>query len=142
MRLVISLDIGTSKLVAMALSIESLKPVVVCSRANDSVIKAQPKNHHEQNPKRILDLCLELISEVIADKTVNAQDVVGIGITGQMHGVMLVDKELQPCTNLITWQDQRAKEKSFYEDIKLLGQNTCERTGFRCNTIRFRLHCY
>ena len=32
MRLVISLDIGTSKLVAMALSIESLKPVVVCSR--------------------------------------------------------------------------------------------------------------
>ena len=129
MSLIISLDIGTSKLVAMALSTESLKPIAICSRSNDSEIKALPKDHHEQDPKRILDLCLELIAEVLADGAVNVKDIAGVGITGQMHGVMLVNKDMQPCTNLITWQDQRVLQGSFYEKIKSIGQKACGRTG-------------
>ena len=38
------------------------------------------------------------------------RDVAGLGITGQQHGVVLVDELLTPLTPLINWQDRRAEE--------------------------------
>lgn len=106
-KVVVSLDIGTSNLCALALSCESLQPIATHSQANDAEIANLPEGHHEQNPLRIRDLCLELIRNLLSEREVRANEVVGIGITGQMHGVLLVNAELQPQSNLITWRDQR-----------------------------------
>ena len=110
-KIVLSLDIGTSSLCGMALSCDSLQPVAICSEVNDADIVNLPAGYHEQDPLRILDLCLELIQKLLSENEVRKNEVVGIGITGQMHGVMLVDSELQPQSNLITWRDQRALKR-------------------------------
>ena len=134
-KVVLSLDIGTSNLCALALSCDSLGPVAICSKINDTEIANLPAGHHEQDPLRIRDLCLELIQKLLSEKKVRENEVVGIGITGQMHGVLLVNSDLQPQTNLITWRDQRtlASDKSGYIDkaVEALGADMQQRTGCR-----------
>lgn len=132
---VLSLDIGTSNLCVMALSCESLQPVTICSEINDAEIKNLPAGYHEQYPLRIRDLCFGLIQKLLSEKEVRENEVVGIGITGQMHGVMLVNSELEPQSNLITWRDQRTLEidKPGYIDkaVEVLEADIQQRTGCR-----------
>jgi len=109
-KIVLSLDIGTSSLCGLALSCDSLQPVAICSEVNDTEIAGLPAGYHEQDPLRIRDLCFGLIKKLLNEKKVHENEVVGIGITGQMHGVMLVNSELEPQSNLITWRDQRTLE--------------------------------
>lgn len=136
-RVVISLDIGTSKLCGLALSCESLQPMAICSEVNDAEIANLPTGYHEQNPLRIRDLCLGLIKRLLSEKKVHSREVVGIGITGQMHGVMLVNSELEPQSNLITWRDRRTLEndKPGYIDnvVEALGTDLQKRTGCHLN---------
>jgi sugar (pentulose or hexulose) kinase len=132
---VLSLDIGTSNLCGLALSCESLQPVAICSEVNDTEIKNLPAGYHEQDPLRIRDLCFGLIQKLLSEKEVRENEVVGIGITGQMHGVMLVGSELVPESNLITWRDQRTlvSDKPGYinEAVEALGVDIQQRMGCR-----------
>jgi len=137
---VLSLDIGTSNLCVMALSCDSLQPVAICSEVNDAEIKNLTAGYHEQDPLRIRDLCFGLIQKLLSEKEVCENEVVGIGITGQMHGVLLVNSDLEPQSwgllpesNLITWRDQRtlASDKPGYisEAVEALGPEIRQRTG-------------
>jgi len=132
-KIVLSLDIGTSNLCALALSCDSLGPVAICSKKNDTEIANLATGYHEQDPLRIRDLCLELIQNLLSEKNFRKNDVVGIGITGQMHGVLLVNSDLQPQSNLITWRDRRTlagdKPGSFNETGRPLDKTIHERTG-------------
>ncbi|MHC4694812.1 MAG: sedoheptulokinase [Planctomycetota bacterium] len=134
-KIVISLDIGTSNLCALALSCDSLGPVAICSKKNDTEIANLATGYHEQDPLRIRDLCLELIQKLLSEKDIEENAVVSIGITGQMHGVLLVNPDLQPQSNLITWRDQRTladnKPGSINESGGLLDKTVHERTGCR-----------
>ena len=147
-KVVLSLDIGTSNLCALALSCDSLPAtgrVAICSQENDTEIANLAAGYHEQDPQRIRDLCLGLIQKLLSEKNVHENEVVGIGITGQMHGVLLVNSarqggacrstELEPQSNLITWRDQRtlASDKPGYIDkaVEVLGADMQQRTGCR-----------
>jgi sugar (pentulose or hexulose) kinase len=106
-KVVLSLDIGTSNLCALAVLCDSLEPVAICSQVNDTEVKGLMAGHHEQDPVRIRDLCFGLIRKLLNEKALRENEVVGIGITGQMHGMLMVDAELEPQSNLITWRDRR-----------------------------------
>jgi sugar (pentulose or hexulose) kinase len=105
---------------------------------NDTEIANLPAGHHEQDPQRIRDLCLGLIQKLLSEKKVRGNEVVGIGITGQMHGVLLVNSELEPQSNLITWRDQRMLESgnagNIDEAVEVLGADMQQRTGCRLHT--------
>jgi sugar (pentulose or hexulose) kinase len=137
-KIVLSLDIGTSNLCVLAFSCDSLQPVAICSKKNDAEIKNIPAGYHEQDPLRIRDLCLELIRKLLSEKNVRDDEVVGIGITGQMHGVLLVNSDLQPQSNLITWRDQRTlasdKPGSINDTFAALDATVHERTGCRLHS--------
>ena len=60
----------------------------------------------EQNPEDWWKATVESIRQVLAHA--GGDRITGIGLTGQMHGLLLVDAHLNPLTNLITWQDTRA----------------------------------
>jgi len=123
-KVVVSLDIGTSNLCALALSCGSLQPVAIRTQANDAEIKNLPTGRHEQDPLRIRDLGLGLLQKLLSEREVRANEVVGIGITGQMHGVLLVNSEMEPQSNLITWRDQRIQDSEIRTQYS-------ERTGCR-----------
>ena len=107
---VISLDLGTSKLCALALSVDARRALAVRSAPNDADLPDLPAGRHEQDPQRILERGIELVRELVADDAVAAEDVVGFCVTGQMHGLILVDGHLRPVTPLITWRDRRVLE--------------------------------
>jgi len=110
MDIILSLDIGTSKVAAVAFDCDSRENVAVVSSVNQGAIDGLSNGRHEQSPEIIFGQCLKLLQELIESNKFSTNTVKAISISGQMHGVLLVDQELKPLTNLITWCDQRACE--------------------------------
>lgn len=132
MKIIIGLDIGTSKICALALDIDNNKSIAIKSAVNDSDIIGLLPDWHEQNPVQIRDICFTLIAELLKD--IDKKSIIGIGISGQMHGVMLVNEKLEPQTNFITWRDQRTLTEtkgSLKAALAKLEPNLAERTGCR-----------
>jgi xylulokinase len=73
----------------------------------------------EQDPANWWQGTLDSIRRVLAETGVNAADVAAVGLTGQMHGLVLLDAEGQVLRPAILWNDQR--------------------TGAQCDEIRARL---
>ncbi|MDP4093758.1 MAG: xylulokinase [Bacillota bacterium] len=62
----------------------------------------------EQDPEDWWNAVCKTISEVIAKSGVNAEDIKGIGLSGQMHGAVLLDKNDNVLRKSIIWCDQRS----------------------------------
>ena len=68
----------------------------------------QPKNGYaEQNPSDWADAMVNTIKAVMAQSGVKKEDVKGIGISGQMHGLVMLDKDNNVLRPSIIWCDQR-----------------------------------
>ncbi len=68
----------------------------------------QPKNGYaEQNPADWANAMTETIKAVMSQSGVKKEDVKGIGISGQMHGLVMLDKNNNVLRNSIIWCDQR-----------------------------------
>lgn len=107
--LMFSLDIGTSKLAAVAVDTATLENTAEVGAANDSLIPGLPPGRHEQNPERIREIGFALLRE-LAEKTAPAR-IAGIAFSGQMHGVLRLGANGKPATNLYTWCDRRAEAR-------------------------------
>ena len=70
-------------------------------------IKTKNSKLIEYNINEIINLVFDLIKSI---KTVLIKKIDGIGVTGQMHGVLLLDQSKEPLTNFVSWQDQRTTE--------------------------------
>jgi xylulokinase len=72
----------------------------------------QPKNGYaEQDPIDWWNATVTSISAVIKNSGVNASEIKGIGLSGQMHGLVMLDKNGDVLRNAIIWCDGRtAKE--------------------------------
>ena len=119
----LGIDIGTSKVA-----------VVICSSA-DNVIKVLSETHNanietyyttrvEQDPHKMLEVCFKLIKSLPAELK---ERIGAIGITGQMHGIVLVDSEFSPVINLVNWQDRRCTE------VPGLLHSISEKTKYKLN---------
>jgi sugar (pentulose or hexulose) kinase len=117
MSILLAVDIGTTKLCALALDASSGNPLAILTCPNDSEIPGLERDQHEQDPRRILMLSYGLLQDLLKQEPLRGQAVAGLGLTGQMHGVLLVDEQLEPLTNLITWRDARsAADISFWQE--------------------------
>ena len=61
----------------------------------------------EQNPAHWWKAIRETIPKVIAKAKVDGMQVKGIGLSGQMHGLVLLDKKNKVLRRAILWNDQR-----------------------------------
>ena len=111
MPVVVSIDLGTTKITSLAMEADSGDVLAVGTIANDSNITSdtdRARGRSEWNARRIATQglsCLKQVAEQLGSRT---NDVVGIGITGQQHGVVLLDSRSEPASPLINWQDRRA----------------------------------
>ena len=68
----------------------------------------QPKNGYaEQDPNDWASAMIDTIKAVMAKSGVKKEDVKGIGISGQMHGLVMLDKDNNVLRKSIIWCDQR-----------------------------------
>ena len=68
----------------------------------------QPKNGYaEQDPADWANAMINTIKAVMTKSGVNKEDVAGVGISGQMHGLVMLDKDNNVLRKSIIWCDQR-----------------------------------
>lgn len=111
MRYLLGLDIGTSG-TKTALFDENGNTIITATYGYDLF---QPQvGWAEQNPEDWWQACVNGIKEVIEKSKVKAEDIKGIGLSGQMHGLVLVDKDYKVIRNSIIWCDQRTEKECAY----------------------------
>jgi len=99
----IGLDIGTTSLCGIVLDTQTGETLHTINRPNNSTIPSRFGGEKAQNAKLIVSEMLSIAEELIAKE----QEIASIGVTGQMHGIVYLDKNGQPVSDLITWQDER-----------------------------------
>lgn len=82
----------------------------------------QPKNGYaEQDPADWSNAMINTIKAVMTQSGVSKEDVKGVGISGQMHGLVMLDKNGSVLRKSIIWCDQRTASE--VEDMnKKLGE--------------------
>jgi sugar (pentulose or hexulose) kinase len=136
MALVLGLDLGTTTITALALDAGSGEVAGRVTVAHRAGLPSAP-NRSEWDVAAIARTGCDCLKELARQLGPRA-DLAGLGITGQQHGVVLVDRDLRPLTNLVNWQDRRGEEPcpgtatSWVEAARQrLGDEAPARTGCR-----------
>ncbi len=83
----------------------------------------QPKNGYaEQDPADWADAAVNTIKAVMAKSGVKKEDVKGIGLSGQMHGLVMLDGDNKVIRPSIIWCDQRTAN-----EVKWMNENIGEK---------------
>jgi xylulokinase len=106
MSLLLGIDIGTSGSKAVLIKPDG---VVLAEATTEYPMEVPRPGWAEQNPEDWWQATIVSIRQVLAHA--RGESIAGIGLTGQMHGLVLMDeagKVLRPC---IMWNDQRTAEQ-------------------------------
>lgn len=118
-------DIGSSSVKASLVNIETGKSVAsdFYPKTEAEIIAVKP-GWAEQRPQQWWDCLKHATESIMASSGVDAKDIKAIGISYQMHGLVMVDKNRQPLRPAIIWCDSRGVpygEKAF----NALGEELC-----------------
>jgi len=123
----LGLDIGTTS-ICVAVT-DDAGALCFCETAqNDS-------GNTVQNPERIWEICTNMLDKAFAA----CPDIAGIGVCGQMHGVLYLDAQGRPVSPLYTWQDESGN--GLFDGNETYAQALTARTGhpmasgFGCTTL-------
>lgn len=108
----LGVDIGTTTITAVAFDLANeclLAKASALNAADATPESRRAEGWAELDFERALVIALEVLAHVVQQLGETSKQVRAIGITGQMHGTVLLDqagtRSLRPA---ITWQDQRA----------------------------------
>jgi sugar (pentulose or hexulose) kinase len=110
--MILGIDLGTTTITALALDTTTGNILCRCTLPNRAETTARDEKSHglsEWDVRRIADdslACLRSLVDQLGDRR---PELAGLGITGQQHGVVLVDSSLAPLTPFINWQDRRGE---------------------------------
>lgn len=114
------IDLGTSSVKVLILSIDgSVKAVSNRGYPIDVPIDG----FAEQSPELWWKACVDAISECIIKSGLRSKEIKCIGLSGQMHGTVLIDKYHQVIRPAIIHCDQRSKKQVDYIN-EVLGEDT------------------
>ncbi len=104
MKYVLGVDLGTSG--TKTVLFDQNGTVIASSTVEYPMY--QPQNGWaEQDPEDWYHASVETIHQVLSKSGVNVQDVVSLGISGQMHGLVMLDDKGNVLRRSIIWCDQR-----------------------------------
>ena len=101
-------DIGTSGTKTVLFDVNG----TVIASATEEYPLYQPQNGYaEQQPEDWANAVLNTMAAVLKKSGVNKDDVKGIGLSGQMHGLVMLDKDNAVIRPAIIWCDQRTEQE-------------------------------
>lgn len=107
----LGIDIGTSA--TKSVLFDNKGKVIASSSAEYPLLNPKP-GYAEQNPLDWLNACKQTIKEI----TTQGYQIDGIGLSGQMHGLVVLDKNDEILRNSIIWCDNRTtSEKKLIEEV-------------------------
>lgn len=122
----LGLDIGSSSIKIALVNASTGKSVgVVTEPETEMSMEAVKNGWAEQSPEDWWRYVCSGIDKLCIQNSINKTDISGIGISYQMHGLVLIDKEGNPLRKSIIWCDSRAVTigQNAYEEI---GAETCD----------------
>ena len=120
-------DVGSSAVKAALVEIESGFPVgTAVSPADELPIQAPRPGWAEQDPRIWWTHVVSATRQLAASHPAALREVRAIGLSYQMHGLVLVDRALQVLRPAILWCDSRAAEIG-HEALKAMGMEACMR---------------
>jgi xylulokinase len=104
--ILLGIDLGTSSVKCLA--IEPDGKVLSFASRDYPILTPQP-GWAEQDPLIWKQAAFETIRECLQKSNLPAEQVSGIGLAGQMHGLVVLDESKQPLRPAIIWADQRSQ---------------------------------
>jgi len=101
---VIGIDVSTTA--TKAILIDRSGTVVGTGSASYEYRSPHPQ-WSEQDPHHWLDATISAINQMMAESGMTAEQVEAVGLTGQMHGSVLLDSDGEVVRPAILWNDQR-----------------------------------
>lgn len=108
MRYVIGIDIGTSGTKTVLFD---EKGKVIASKTIEYPMYQPQNGYADQDPADWYNAAVNTIRSVIKADKVSANDIVGIGFSGQMHGLVMLDENNEVIRKSIIWCDQRTADE-------------------------------
>ncbi len=121
----IGLDIGTTTVCAIVIDASNGEVVKSITLDNDTFLADTKPFEKIQDPEKILSKALKMVDELCGE----FEDIVSIGVTGQMHGIVYLDKDGNSVSGLYIWQDGSANE--IYENGKSYAAYLTDLTGYK-----------
>lgn len=121
----IGYDLGSSSIKVALVDAESGANIIALNEpANEMEIVAPQQHWAEQDPNMWWNFICSATKRAIKESRVNAAKISGIGISYQMHGLVVVDKNGEALRNSIIWCDSRAVDigNAAFEN---LGKDVC-----------------
>ncbi|RKP12181.1 xylulokinase, partial [Piptocephalis cylindrospora] len=103
---VLGIDLGTTSLKAILLT----QDLQVVSTAQEPLASSHPKpGHSEQDPESWWKALCRAVHSLLHQTGVDPKSIKGLGISGQMHGLVLVDEDKKTHVGpVILWNDTRS----------------------------------
>jgi xylulokinase len=102
--LYIGIDSGTQSSKSIVVDLESGK-ILATSQKNYDLIPGLPDGHMEQHPKTWIDAIDQTIQECLTQLGPRKDDVRGIGVSGQQHGLVVLNSKNQVIRPAKLWCD-------------------------------------
>ena len=99
----LGLDIGSSSIKGAVLDLDTSGVSHIVREPFPDPVAGMPSGFHEVSPDEIFSRAVSVIDRLCR----HAPDATTLLSCGQMGGIMLVDQELRPVTNYLSWRDQR-----------------------------------
>ena len=106
----LGIDIGTTG--TRAVLIDGLGKVIGGQSADHDPISTPQPQWAEQNPENWWKAARQAVTGVLKRTGVKGEAIQGIGLSGQMHGLVLLDKQYQVLRPSIIWCDQRCQAEA------------------------------
>lgn len=122
----LGIDIGSSSIKAALVEISSGKSIGVVQQPDEEMgMFAQKNGWAEQNPNNWWFHVCNAIKDLKTKFNVNRSQIKGIGISYQMHGLVIIDRNGEPLRKSIIWCDSRAVSigRKAYTEI---GEELCD----------------
>lgn len=133
----LGIDIGTTKVAVAIVDAETRGVIATHSQPHQSDVLGLAAGRSEQVVSRILST----LDECIAALPVDARGrVAWVGVTGQMHGVVLWNTATGDVSNLVTWQDQRCLEGGYLDRLRISTGDATAQSGYGTSTLAWLAH--
>ncbi len=105
----LGIDLGSSSVKASIMDVETGKSIASATYPDQEMEISSPQHAWaEQNPEDWWQIASLAIQKAIKKAGIHGESIAAIGIAYQMHGLVIVDKDLKPLRPSIIWCDSRA----------------------------------
>src|SRR5580698_7907842 len=103
----LGIDVGTGGTRAVLVNTEG--GVLFSASAEHAPIHSEPIGWAEQDPEDWWRAAREAIGAVLSDAKITPSEIKAIGLTGQMHGCVMLDADGKVIRPALIWADQRTQ---------------------------------